>query len=147
MSAKLQKLLARVIEFYHTAFGEDPRARQYLEKRGITGNSVLSAHKAGFANGTLLNVLPAEGEVKSQLKQLGIFNARGKKHFYGCVTFPLFDDAGDPCGIYGRRIDESAHPGAARHLYLTGERCGLFNRQAARAHKQIILTESVIDRS
>ena len=145
LSAKLQKLLARVIEFYHTAFGEDPRARQYLEKRGITDNAVLSAHKAGFANGTLLNVLPAEGEVKSQLKQLGILNERGKEHFYNCATFPLYDADGNPAGIYGRRIDEAAHPGSARHLYLTGERCGLFNRQAARAHKQIILTESVID--
>jgi len=145
LTAKLQKLLARVIEFYHTAFGEDPRARQYLEKRGITDKAVLSAHKAGFANGTLLNVLPAEGEVKSQLKQLGILNERGKEHFYGCATFPLYDADGNPAGIYGRRIDEAAHPGSARHLYLTGERCGLFNRQAARAHKQIILTESVID--
>jgi DNA primase catalytic core len=145
LSAKLQKLLARVIEFYHTAFGEDPRARQYLEKRGITDNAVLSAHKAGFANGTLLNVLPAEGEVKQQLKQLGILNERGNEHFYGCATFPLYDAAGNPAGIYGRRIDEAAHPGSARHLYLTGERLGLFNRQAARAHQQIILTESVID--
>jgi DNA primase catalytic core len=145
LAAKLQKLLARVIEFYHTAFGEDPRARQYLEKRGITDNAVLSAHKAGFANGTLLNVLPTEGEVKSQLKQLGILNERGKEHFYGCATIPLYDAGGNPAGIYGWRIDEAAHPGSARHLYLTGERLGLFNRQAARAHKQIILTESVID--
>ncbi|MGD9368979.1 MAG: toprim domain-containing protein, partial [Desulfobacteraceae bacterium] len=50
-----------------------------------------------------------------------------------------------PAGIYGRRIDEAAHPGAARHLYLTGQRLGLFNRQAARSHKDIILTESIID--
>jgi DNA primase catalytic core len=144
-SAKLKKLLNRVIEFYHTAFGEDPRAAQYLESRGIADKAVLSAHKAGFANGTLLNVLPAEGEVKQQLKQLGILNDRGTEHFYNCVTFPLYDDGGNPAGIYGRRIDEAAHPGAARHLYLTGQRLGLFNRQAARSRKDIILTESVID--
>lgn len=145
LSAKLKKLLHRVIEFYHTAFGEDPGARKYLESRGITDNAVFSAHKAGFANGTLLNVLPAEGEVKSQLQQLGILNERGKEHFYNCVTFPLYDAEGNPAGIYGRRIDDAAHPGSARHLYLSGERLGLFNRQAARSHKEIILTESVID--
>lgn len=156
LSAKLRKLLKRVIEFYHTAFGEDPRAAQYLENRGIADKSVFSAYKIGFANGTLLNVLPAEGKVRQQLKQLGILNERGKEHFYGCVTFPLYDADGNPAGIYGRRIDpaspegyagtsEAAHPGSARHLYLAGQRCGLFNRQAARAHKQIILTESVID--
>ncbi|BBO72180.1 hypothetical protein DSCA_61100 [Desulfosarcina alkanivorans] len=145
LSAKQKKLLARVVAFYHTAFGEDPRARQYLETRGIADKAVLSAHKAGFANGTLLNVLPTEGEVKSQLKQLGILNERGKEHFYGCVTFPLYDANGNPAGIYGRRIDDAARPGSAPHLYLTGQRLGLFNRQAAMAHKEIILTESVID--
>jgi len=31
------------------------------------------------------------------------------------------------------------------HLYLPGARYGLFNRQAAKSHKQIILTESIID--
>lgn len=145
LSVKQKKMLARVVAFYHTAFGEDPRAREYLEPRGITDKSALSAHQAGFANGTLLNVLPNDGDLIDQLKELGILNERGKEHFYGCVTFPLYDGNGDPAGIYGRRIDETANPGSARHLYLTGQRLGLFNRQAAMAHKEIILTESVID--
>jgi DNA primase catalytic core len=145
LSAKLRKLLGRVIEFYHTAFGEDPRAAQYLESRGITDKSLYSAHKIGFANGTLSNVLPMKGDVTAQLKDLGVLTDKGRELFYGCVTFPLLDAGGNPAGIYGRRIDEAAHPGSARHLYLTGERLGLFNRQAARSHKDIILTESVID--
>ena len=57
------KLLARVIDFYHTAFCEDPRAGEYLATRGITDKQLFSEHKVGFANGTLLNVLPAEGEI------------------------------------------------------------------------------------
>ncbi len=149
LSAKLKKLLARVVAFYHTAFAEDPRAREYLETRGITDKSALSAHKAGFANGTLLNVLPDDGDLKDQLKRIGILNDRGKEHFYGCVTFPLYDDSGDLAGIYGRRIDPASPEGyagtSAKHLYLPGQRSGLFNRQAARAHKEIVLTESVID--
>jgi len=145
LSAKLKKLLHRVIEFYHTTFTEDPRAAAYLEKRGITDKAVLSDYKAGYSNGTLLNVLPSEGDLKAQLQQLGVLNERGNEHFYGCATFPLFDAEGNPAGIYGRRIDDAAHPGSARHLYLSGERLGLFNRQAARAHKEIILTESIID--
>jgi hypothetical protein len=39
----------------------------------------------------------------------------------------------------------SAGENSANHLYLPGPRSGLFNRQAARSHKQIILTESIID--
>ncbi|CAB1063763.1 DNA primase (EC, partial [Olavius sp. associated proteobacterium Delta 1] len=42
---------------------EDPRARQYLNQRGITDNTLLSDYKIGFANGTLLNALPGEGDI------------------------------------------------------------------------------------
>ena len=58
LSAKLIKLLNRVIEFYHTAFCEDVRAKKYLIKRGIADNAIFSDFKIGFANGTLLNTLP-----------------------------------------------------------------------------------------
>lgn len=137
------KLLTRVIDFYHKAFCEDDRARQYLMNRGISDNALFAAHRIGFANGTLLNVLPADGDVINDLKTLGILNSKGNEHFYGCACFPLYDLAGNPAGIYGRRIENS--PNSPPHLYLPGPRQGLFNRQAVRSHKEIILTESIID--
>jgi DNA primase len=145
LSAKLLKLLNRVIDFYHTAFCEDPRARQYLNQRGITDNTIFSDFKIGFANGTLLNALPGEGDIYDQLKQIGVLSEKGHEHFYGYVTFPLYDIDGNPAGIYGRRLDEMVTGSVPDHLYLPGARHGLFNRQAAKAHKEIILTESVID--
>jgi DNA primase catalytic core len=137
------KVLSRVIDFYHTAFCEDPRGSEYLESRGINNRKVFADHKIGLSFGTLLNVLPEEGDIKEQLQEIGILNDKGKEHFYGCITFPLYDLAGNPAGIYGRRI---MGKGAA-HLYLPGPRNGIFNRQAAKAneHKSIILTEAVID--
>lgn len=145
LSAKQVKLLSRVIDFYHKAFCEDSRARDYLVGRGITDNALFAAHRIGFANGTLLNVLPNEGDVIDGLKELGILNDKGNEHFYGCATFPLYDLAGNPAGIYGRRIDGMDTSDGPPHLYLPGPRRGLFNRQAAKAHKDIILTEAVID--
>ncbi len=145
LSAKQIKLLNRVIEFYHTAFAEDPRAKEYLINRGITDNAVFSDFKVGFANGTLLNTLPGEGDIYNQLKQIGVLNSKGNEHFYGYVTFPLYDLNGNPAGIYGRCMDEMVTGNMPDHLYLPGERHGLFNRQAAKAHKEIILTESIID--
>jgi DNA primase catalytic core len=139
------KLIGRVIDFYHTAFSEDGRARDYLAKRGITENSLFSSYKIGFANGTLLNVLPNEGDITSELKELGILNEKGGEHFHGCVTFPLYDLAGSPVGIYGRRCEGATCGNGPTHLYLPGPRRGLFNRQAARSSKEIILTEAVLD--
>jgi DNA primase catalytic core len=145
LTAKQIKLLTRVIEFYHTAFCEDGRAREYLAGRGIADNALFAAHKIGFANGTLLNVLPQEGDVTGELKELGILNDRGNEHFYGCVVFPLYDLAGHPAGLYGRRIEQMDKGDGPSHLYLPGPRRGLFNRQAAKSHREIILTEAVID--
>ena len=145
LTVKERKLLTRVIDFYHTAFCEDPRARQYLIQRGITDNTLFSDFKIGFANGTLLNALPGEGDIYDQLKQLGVLSEKGNEHFYGYVTFPLYDLDGNPAGIYGRRLNEIVTGNVADHLYLPGPRHGLFNRQAAKSHKEIILTESIID--
>ncbi len=135
------KVLSRVIDFYHTAFCEDPRGREYLTGRGISETKTFADHKIGLSCGTLLNVLPDEGDIKEQLKEIGVLNDKGKEHFYGCITFPLYDLAGNPAGIYGRRIMGNG----ADHLYLPGPRRGLFNRQAAKAQNEIILTEAVID--
>ncbi|MDA8403272.1 MAG: CHC2 zinc finger domain-containing protein [Desulfobacteraceae bacterium] len=142
-TAMLTRLLNRVIGFYHTAFTEDPRAREYLEQRGIRDNPLFADHKIGFANGSLLNVLADNGDTTRQLKELGILNDKNHEHFYGCVTFPLYDKDGNPKGMYGRRITESKE--SANHLYLPGPREGLFNREALKTHKDIILTESIID--
>jgi DNA primase catalytic core len=135
------KVLGRVIDFYHTAFCEDPRGREYLVGRGITDTKLFADHKIGFAGGTLMNVLPDEGDIKKQLQGIGILSDKGREHFYGCITFPLYDLAGNPAGIYGRRIMGQG----ADHLYLPGPRRGIFNRQAAIRDKEIILTEAVID--
>ncbi|HHD56903.1 MAG TPA: hypothetical protein ENK89_04405, partial [Desulfobulbaceae bacterium] len=68
------KLLQRVVDFYHTAFTEDPRAMDYLVDRGITDKTLFADYTIGFANGTLLNVLPSDGETITRLKELGILN-------------------------------------------------------------------------
>jgi DNA primase len=68
------KLLKRVAAFYHTAFNEDSKAMEYLTDRGISNKQLFSDHQTGFANGTLLNVLPSDGETIDQLGELGILN-------------------------------------------------------------------------
>jgi DNA primase catalytic core len=137
------KLLKRVTAFYHTAFNEDSRAMEYLTDRGISNKQLFSDHQTGFANGTLLNVLPSDGETVDQLGELGILNKKGKEHFYGCVTFPLYDTNNNPVGMYGRRL--SCFDFEPHHLYLPGTRKGIFNRQGATSSPVIHLTESILD--
>lgn len=152
------RLLNRVVSFYHKSFCEDQRALQYLQSRGIADNSVFGDFQIGYSNGTLLNTIPDEGDIRETLKEIGILNVRGKELFYGSVVFPVFDENRDCVGLYGRRIEgtvpdlRAKRSGAVEsglspvsHLYLPGPRKGVFNHQAAKRSKSIILTESIID--
>ena len=138
------KLLQRVADFYHTAFNEDSRARNYLADRGISNKQLFSDYQVGFSNGTLLNVLPSDGETIIRLKELGILNKKGNEHFYGCVTFPLYDSNNNPVGMYGRKLQEF-DTGTISHLYLPNARKGIFNRQGAGSGTVVHLAESIID--
>jgi len=134
-------LLNRVVSFYHKTFCEDPRAREYLRSRGIADNAIFSDFTIGYSNGTLLNTIPDEGDIREALKELGILNERGHEMFYGSAIFPIFDENKDAVGLYGRRITD----GETAHFYLPGPRRGVFNFQAAKRSKSIILTEKIID--
>ena len=135
------QLLNRVVSFYHKSFCEDKRALEYLKARGITDNNIFTDFKIGYSNGTLLNTLPDEGGIFESLKEIGILNDKGKEMFYGCIIFPVFDENKDCVGLYGRKLTDSE----PNHLYLQGPRKGVFNHQAAKRSKSIILTESIID--
>ncbi|MCP5006127.1 MAG: toprim domain-containing protein [Planctomycetes bacterium] len=160
LTPKNQKLLKRVVDFYHTTFTEDDKALKYLtDKRRITGLSenrtqacktIFTDFKIGFANGTLLKTLPDDGDIINSLKEIGILNQKGNELFYGSVTFPVYDLSDNITCIYGRKITDQEN----NHMYLPGERRGVFNwqaclrathRQTPKLHDEIILTESIID--
>ncbi len=142
LTPKNQKLLKRIVDFYHTTFTEDDKGLKYLtEKRKITDKTIFTNFKIGFANGTLLKTLPDDGDIISSLKDIGILNRKGNELFYGSVTFPVYALNGNITCIYGRKITDQGN----NHMYLPGERKGVFNWQSAKLHDEIILTESIID--
>ncbi|MCF6247115.1 MAG: CHC2 zinc finger domain-containing protein [Desulfobacula sp.] len=142
LTVKEQKLLGRVISYYQHTFAEDPTGLKYLKNRGITNNQSLTDFGTGYANATLLNILPEDDEIIKSLKKIGILNTRGKEVFYNCVVVPLYNEKGAVVNLYGRNIDEDCN---IKHLYLPGKRNGLVNRQAAKRSQTLILTESIID--
>jgi DNA primase catalytic core len=144
LTVKQRKLLARVVGHYQHALGsKDTKGLDYLQKqRGITDTQSLKDFGAGYANGTLLEILPQDPQVIDQLKTIGILNKKGNEVFYNCVVFPLYNAKGSIVNLYGRNISDEA---GTTHLYLPGPRSGLVNRQAVKRSQTIILTESIID--
>ena len=140
--AQRVKLLTRVAAFYHRRFLDTPEGLRYLTKeRGIHDVALLKTFQVGYADGALLAALPQDEQALAELKALGVLTERGRELFDGCVVFPLWNDAGVIVNLYGRRISN----GAVNHLYLPGVKQGLWNWQAAKRSKTILLTESVID--
>lgn len=142
-AVKEKKFLARVHEYYRHTLENDKAGVDYLKNvRGIGDNQSLTDFGVGYANGTLLSILPDDDEIIRTLKTVGILNGKGRELFYNCVVFPLYDVKGAIVSLYGRSIDDDSE---VKHLYLPGKRCGLVNRQAAMRSQSLILTESIID--
>jgi DNA primase len=133
-------LLSRVVEHYHRTFCERKDAQDYLAKRGLTDVDLLKVFKVGYADGSLLKLLPKDGDVRDQLVKLGVVTREGRELLGGCVVVPIPDaSTGEWTTLYGRGLR------MPRHCYLTGPLRGVLNFQAARSASEIILTESVLD--
>jgi len=130
--------LQRAVAHYHARLLETPAAQDYLRSRGVAAAEIATSFHLGYADGTLAEKLPAEG--RRALRRVGVLTGSSRELLRGCVIFPLVNVAtGQAVNLYGRSIE------GRKHLYLPGERRGIFNPQGARNADEVIITESVID--
>jgi len=134
--------------------GHSKQAKAYLSERGLT------PQKTGFASGTI----PAKwnNNFKQQAAAIGLLkkSTRGYvHHFKNCIVFPLLDQQGKVVSLYGRRIElngssaglsdrsetKTGAKSVGRHVYLPGERQGLYPKYPPAETESLILTESIID--
>jgi len=136
-----QQWLERAVDHYHGRLLQTPGAQDYMRSRGVTAAEFVTAFRVGYADGTVGQKLPAEG--RSALRRVGVLTGSGRELLRGCLVFPLVAtdgaNSGHVVGLYGRSIE------GRRHLFLPGERRGVFNPQGAKNTDEVIVTESVID--
>ncbi|MCC6810664.1 MAG: toprim domain-containing protein [Deltaproteobacteria bacterium] len=142
--------LGQVIDFYHATLKQSPEALAYLKKRGLDAAEMINRFKLGFANRTLGLRLPernrqAGAEIRGRLIKLGLYRESGHEHFNGSLVIPVLDETGAVSEIYGRKITDGLRPGTPLHLYLPGPHRGVWNREALKASKEIIVCEALID--
>lgn len=134
-------LLKRVVGFYAKTLHKDKAGYEYLKGRNLHDGALLETFQIGYCNGSLHQALPKSGAVIEGLKALGVLNEKGNERFYGRVVVPIFDGAGEVCGLYGRRTSDEP----PRHLYLPGAHRGVWNGAAFKVHQSVLLTESIFD--
>lgn len=142
--------LNQVIGYYHETLKGSAEALAYLEKRGIKSSEAIERFKLGYANRTLGLRMPAKNRkegaaLRSQLQRLGLMRESGHEHFTGSLVIPVFDEAGHVTEVYGRKIRDDLREGTAYHLYLPGPHQGVWNLDAIKASREIILCEALID--
>ena len=149
-NAEDQKLLNRVIDYYHDTLKQNPDALAYLEKRGIQDPDAINTFKLGLSNRSLGYRLPKtsrkEGAaIRGQLQKIGIYRESGHEHFNGSLVIPVIDEHGNVQEVYGRKLIDRLRKGTPKHCYLPGPHQGIFNQRAIQTSKEIILCESLID--
>lgn len=145
-----QALLVRVVAYYHQTLRESPEALAYLESRGLGSAELIERFELGYANRTLGLRLPeknrvAGGAMRSRLQKVGILRETGHEHFNGSLVVPVVGEAGEVLEVYGRKIRDDLRVGTPAHLYLPGPHRGVWNRDALKASREVILTEALID--
>lgn len=134
-------LLGRLQQLWHRRLMESPAAQAYLTKRGLP-RQVWETFGLGFSDGSILSLLPKQGDVVEALTRLGVLTGRRQEFFTGCVLVPLEHPEHGVVGFYGRKIEEGAKPA---HRYLPGPHRGVFHLEAVKGSPCLWLTESPLD--
>lgn len=146
-----QQLLNQVADYYHDTLKQSPEALDYLASRGLGDAELIDHFKLGYANRTLAYRLPeknrkAGAQIRGKLQEVGILRSTGHEHLTGSIVVPVFDEAGNVCELYGRKIlGQRLRKGTAQHLYLPGPHAGVFNFSGLENQSEVILCEALID--
>jgi DNA primase catalytic core len=145
-----QRLLVRVVDYYHQTLKQSPVALDYLKSRGLANAELIDTYRLGYADRTLGYRLPeknrqAGAAIRSRLQSAGILRDSGHEHFNGSLVIPIFDAAGNVVQLYGRKLTPNLRAGTPSHLYLPRPQAGVFNHQNLVGATEVILCEALID--
>lgn len=146
-----QALLIEVVDYYHQTLKQSPEALDYLSKRGLNHAELIDTFKLGYANRTLAYHLPQKSQqegaaLREKLQAIGLLRQSGHEHFNGSIVVPVMNEAGIITEIYGRKVlGKRLRKGTAIHTYLPGPHRGVWNIEAFKQSKEMIICESLID--
>lgn len=146
---KANRLLERVVQLYAKTFDDVSEGRTYFERRGIADVGLLGRHRVGYADGRLKDLLPKNGQLKDELRDLGILledpstgsGQVARERFDGCVVFPMCDPEGTLTTICGKSVGDDS----ASYVCLPAHPTGLWNAVALKTYPELLLATSIID--
>ena len=146
----LREILTEAARFYASQLWQPlgKQAREYLAGRGFS-EATLKSFNIGYAAGgtALQGHLRSKSYADELIDKAGLLgrprpsDGLRQDFFWQRVIFPVYD-GGSVSNLYGRAVDPDGKPA---HLYLSGKNSGLFNWDEASRHREVFLTEGIID--
>ena len=141
------KLLEQVVMYYADTLKRTPPALDMLKQYGV-GAEAIERFRIGVSDRSLGYRLPranrrAGAEVRGRLQRLGILRQTGHESLRGCITVPLLHEDDAVVTVYGRRLDDRA--GETADVYARSISIGVFNIEALRTNRDIVVCSSVFD--
>lgn len=133
-------VLARLVAIYHRTLLDQPQARNWLRDHGLSDVNLWTRHQLGYADSSLLHMLPTSGRVLDELRTLGVLLPNGRERLAGCLVIPVIDPGGRILNLWGW---PSKRDGAL--VTLPRRPAGIWNLGALQAHRQVDVVESVLD--
>lgn len=135
-------LMERALIIYERNLSSCSEGGVYLEARGISDQGLWKAHRIGYSNGKLTEILPREGPIWDELKELGILGSDGQERFAECVVIPVIDAEGHLvtfCGYKTQTVEQNTV------LLFSNRPTGLWNAVALKSYPNITLALSILD--
>ncbi|MBI4869004.1 MAG: toprim domain-containing protein, partial [Candidatus Wallbacteria bacterium] len=111
-------------------------------RRGLGDRELWEAFGIGYADGSLRELLPTEGDAAAALQAMGVVCGDGHELMRGCIVVPLEHPDWGVLNLYGRAIHDACE---VPHRYLRGPKRGVLNWQALRSCTRLVVAESVLD--
>lgn len=99
-------VLVDALEFYRSCLDRNPRAKQYLEKRGIS-KKVWESFGLGYAPVSGFEKwAERKGYTEKELEEAGLYKKNGKykKVFYNAIVIPIYDEKGSIVSVTTRNM-------------------------------------------
>src|SRR5262249_35980698 len=123
-------------------------ALMYADRRAVLSEPILERFELGFGDGRFARELPARedaarAELLREYQAIGVLGRGEREIFTGSLIVPIGDGRGAVVSLYGRRSSPPPE-GAPEPRYL-GPYRGVFNVEALRSSKTIIVCEAILD--
>lgn len=140
----------QVVDCYRAALWESTKALGFLKRLGIASPEIIDRFNIGFSARSLGKYLPPEntpeGEhIRGVLRQLGLLLWSGHELMRNAITVTEFDEEGDCCQIYGRRLSERQPAYTSREPTWCLNQPAFFNQKVLQECKSLVLCDNPLD--